>query len=51
MQRNKVAFDSAGALEAALNSPIRKEMRADYARLPAFKGRVTHFPMSTQVLR
>ena len=32
MQRNKVAFDSPEALTAALNSPVRKEMRADYAR-------------------
>lgn len=50
MQRNKVAFDSAEALSAALNSPVRKEMRADYARLPPFAGRVTHFPMSTHVV-
>ncbi len=50
MQRNKVAFDSPAALTAALDSPVRKEMRADYARLPAFSGRVTHFPMSTRVL-
>ena len=50
MQRNKVAFDSAEALSAALNSPVRKEMRADYAKLPAFSGRVTHYPMATSVL-
>ena len=50
MQRNKVGFDSAEALTAALNSPVRKEMRADYARLPAFSGRVTHYPMATSVL-
>ena len=36
LQRNKVAFDSAEALAAALNSPVRKEMRADYAALPKF---------------
>jgi uncharacterized protein (TIGR02118 family) len=51
MQRNKVAFDSAEALEAALASPIRAEMREDYARLPRFTGRVTHFAMTTRVLR
>ena len=50
MQRNKVAFDSAEALTAALNSPVRNEMRADYARLPPFSGRVTHYPMATSVL-
>jgi uncharacterized protein (TIGR02118 family) len=50
MQRNKVAFDSAEALTAALNSPVRTEMRADYAKLPAFAGRVTHYPMATSVI-
>jgi len=50
MQRNKVAFDSAEALTTALNSPVRKEMRADYARLPQFSGRVTHYPMATSVI-
>jgi uncharacterized protein (TIGR02118 family) len=50
MQRNKVAFDSAEALTAALNSPVRKEMRADFAKLPAFSGRVTHYPMVTSVI-
>ena len=51
LQRNKVAFDSADALQAALASPIRAEMRKDYAQLPTFSGRVTHFAMTTQVLR
>ena len=32
-------------------SPVRKEMRADYAKLPAFSGRVTHYPMATSVIR
>ena len=50
MQRNKVAFDSPEALTAALNSPVRKEMRADYTQLPPFSGRVTHYPMATSVL-
>ena len=50
MQRNKVAFDSAEALAAALDSPARKEMRADFAKLPPFSGRVTHFPMATSVI-
>lgn len=50
MQRNKVAFDSAAALDAALESPVRKAMRADFARLPPFSGRVTHYPMATSVV-
>ena len=49
MQRNKVAFDSAEALTAALHSPVRVEMRQDFASLPRFTGRVTHYPMSTRV--
>ena len=50
MQRNKVAFDTPEALTGALNSPVRHEMRADYAQLPRFSGRVTHFAMKTEVL-
>ena len=50
MQRNKVAFDSPEALTGALNSPVRHEMRADYAQLPRFSGKVTHFAMRTEVL-
>jgi uncharacterized protein (TIGR02118 family) len=51
MQRNKVAFDSAAALSAALDSPVRKEMRADFKAFPAYSGRITHYPMATQVIR
>jgi len=50
LQRNKVAFDSAAALAAALDSPVRREMRADFAQFPAYRGRVTHYAMTTQVL-
>ncbi len=50
MQRNKVAFDSAEALTAALNSPVRHEMRADFAAFPPFTGPVTHFAMTTRVV-
>ena len=50
MQRNKVVFDSQAALTAALNSPVRHEMRADFGRLPPFSGAVTHFPMLTRIL-
>lgn len=51
MQRNKVAFDDAAALTAALNSPVRQAMRADYNKFPPFAGKTTHFPMTTRVLR
>ena len=51
MQRNKTAFDSAAALTAALNSPVRRAMRADYNSFPPFAGKTTHFAMSTLVVR
>jgi uncharacterized protein (TIGR02118 family) len=47
LQRNKVAFDSREALEAALASPVRMEMRADFARFPRYAGRVTHYAMAS----
>jgi hypothetical protein len=50
MQRNKVAFDDTEALTAALNSPVRHEMRADYSAFPRFTGPVTHYPMATRVV-
>lgn len=50
LQRNKVAFDDAAALNAALASPVRHEMRADYAQLPRFSGAVKHYPMQTRLL-
>jgi hypothetical protein len=50
MLRNKVVFDDADALTAALNSPVRHDMRADFGRFPAFTGTVTHFPMATKNL-
>lgn len=50
MQRNKVAFDSRDALTAALNSPVRHEMRADFKTFPRFTGPNNHFAMATRVL-
>ena len=47
MQRNKVVFDSPSALTAALNSPVRHEMRAAFHGFPSFTGPITHFPMTT----
>jgi uncharacterized protein (TIGR02118 family) len=49
LQRNKVAFDSASDLGAALDSPVRREMRADFAQFPPHRGRVTHYAMTTEV--
>jgi uncharacterized protein (TIGR02118 family) len=51
MQRNKVVFDTEAALTAALNSPVRHEMRADFHRFPPFDGANTHFPMLTRTVR
>lgn len=51
LQRNKVVFDSPAALMAALNSPVRHEMREDFRQFPAFTGANTHDPMLTRVLR
>lgn len=50
MQRNKVWFDNATALSAALASPVRHEMREDYKTFPRFTGPVSHYPMATQVV-
>ena len=47
-QRNKVVFDDAAALHAALNSPVRHEMRADFKHFPTFVGANTHYPMHTR---
>jgi hypothetical protein len=47
MQRNKVVFDDAAALNAALNSPVRHEMRIDFSKFPPFTGGNTHYPMAT----
>jgi hypothetical protein len=51
MQRNKVVFDNQAALTAALNSPVRHEMRAAFARFPPFTGPITHFPMATTTIQ
>ncbi|MCA8095872.1 ethyl tert-butyl ether degradation protein EthD [Burkholderia contaminans] len=47
MQRNKVVFDDAGALEHALASPVRLLMRRDFDALPPFTGATPHFPMTS----
>ncbi|WP_175942602.1 EthD family reductase [Caballeronia sp. BCC1704] len=45
MQRNKVVFDDAAALIAALASPIRDAMRRDFHALPPYTGATPHFAM------
>jgi hypothetical protein len=51
MQRNKVVFDSADALQSALHSPVRHEMREDFKRFPKFSGPNNHFAMATRIVR
>lgn len=51
MQRNKVVFDSAAALDRALHSPVRHAMRADFNAFPKFSGPNRHYAMATRVLR
>ena len=50
MQRNKNVFDSPAALNAALNSPVRHEMRADFHKFPPYDGGNTHYPMITRTV-
>jgi uncharacterized protein (TIGR02118 family) len=50
MQRNRVMFDSAEALTAALHSPVRDEMRADFTDFPAYEGGNFHYPMATEII-
>ena len=50
MQRNKVTFDSPEALTAALNSPVRHEMRADFRVFPKFSGPNKHYATITRVV-
>ncbi len=51
LQRNRVVFDDPAALDAALASPVRHEMRADFHALPPFYGRTTHHAMHTRTIR
>jgi uncharacterized protein (TIGR02118 family) len=50
MQRNKVVFDSPAALRAALSSPVRHEMRADFKAFPPFTGNNSHYPFATETI-
>ncbi len=46
---NEVVFDSVAALEAALASEVRHEMRADFKNFPKFNGN-THYAMQRKRL-
>jgi len=48
MQRNKLMFDSAEAITAAMNSPVRHQMRADFEKFPPFEGSNIHHPMAAR---
>lgn len=50
LQRNKVAFDSPQALDAALHSPVREEMRRDFTAFPPYTGGVSHHAMLTRAM-
>lgn len=50
IQRNKTVFDSPDGLLAALQSPLRAEMRADYLSLPQIGLTNTHEPMRTDLV-
>ena len=45
MLGNEVVFDSLAALNAALASEMRHELRRDYQGFPPFSGPVSHHAM------
>lgn len=47
MQRNKVVFDSPSALNDALSSDVRHEMREDGRRFPPFSGGSSHYAVES----
>ena len=50
LQRNRVTFDSPEVLTAALQSPVRHELRADFHNFPPFQGGNCHYPMWVDTL-
>lgn len=42
---NEVAFDTLADFNAAMASPVRQELRRDFASFPKFSGRNTHYAM------
>jgi len=45
MLGNEVAFDGIADFNAAMQSPVRRELRAHFHAFPRFTGAVTHYPM------
>ena len=43
---NEVAFDGVEAFNAAMQSPVRQELRRHFGEFPPFTGRNTHYPMN-----
>jgi len=50
MPRNKVAFNEPPGLRASLNSPVRRDMRANHATARKFTGPATHTPTHPAVV-
>lgn len=50
VQRNKAVWDSEAAMNRAMASSIRAELRADMATLPPFDGQQLHFPLASERL-
>ena len=42
---NEVVFDDVAAFNAAMQSPVRQELRRHFREFPPFRGRNTHFAM------
>ena len=42
---NEVVFDNVAAFNAAMQSPVRQELRRHFLEFPPFSGRNTHFAM------
>lgn len=49
-QRNRIVFDSPDALEHALHSPVREQMRSDRALFPPFRGGNVHHACATETV-
>jgi hypothetical protein len=50
MLGNEVVFDNVTDFNAAMQSPVRHEMREHFHTFPKFSGAVTHFPMMRERL-
>lgn len=47
LQRNKAVFDSAQAMNVAMQSPVRDALRRDFQAMPPYEGAALHFPFAT----